>query len=78
MQTTRHLVLNHIRAYTRTNGYAPSLREIGDAVGPSSLSSVSHQLDALEREGSIHRTPGRNRSIVVKEVNRGKDPHHQT
>lgn len=71
---TRVRVLNFIRAYTRKNGYPPSLRDIGDGVGLSSLSSVTHQLDKLEIEGKITSNPNIPRSIVVREeVDVGKE-----
>lgn len=70
---TRARVLNFIRAYIRKNGFPPSMREIGDGVGLSSLSSVTHQLDRLEIEGKIARNPNIPRSIVVrKEVDVGE------
>lgn len=64
---TRGRVLNFIRAYTRRHGYPPSMREIGDGVGLSSLSSVAYQLDRLELEGKITRNPRISRSVVVRE-----------
>ena len=44
-------ILNVIRASVTTRGYPPSIREIGDAVGLTSTSSVAHQLRTLERKG---------------------------
>ncbi len=38
-----------------TRGYPPSIREIGDAVGLTSTSSVAHQLRTLERKGYLRR-----------------------
>ncbi|MCD7102286.1 transcriptional repressor LexA [Pseudoclavibacter sp. 13-3] len=46
-------------------GYPPSMREIGDAVGLSSLSSVTHQLNQLELAGCIRRDPKRPRALEV-------------
>ena len=43
--------------------YAPSMREIGEAVGLSSTASVSHQLNKLELLGFISRDPRRPRTI---------------
>lgn len=72
IQSTRMRVLGYIRAYIRRNGYPPSMREIGDGVGLTSLSSVSHQLEKLEDEGFITRNPRIPRSIVLqKEVEGG-------
>ena len=42
-------ILDVIRASVTTRGYPPSIREIGDAVGLTSTSSVAHQLRTLER-----------------------------
>lgn len=58
-------VLEVIRSAVATRGYPPSLREIGDAVGLTSPSSVAHQLTALERKGYLRRDPNRPRAIEV-------------
>lgn len=50
----------------RRDGYPPTLREIGDAVGLTSTSSVSHQLSSLERKGYLSRGAGRPRTAVVR------------
>jgi repressor LexA len=49
----------------RHYGYSPTLREIGEAVGLSSASSVSHQLSRLEKMGYLSRGAGRPRTAVV-------------
>lgn len=46
-------------------GYPPSVREIGEAVGLTSPSSVAHQLSVLERKGFLRRDPNRPRAIEV-------------
>ncbi len=46
-------------------GYPPSMREICDAVGLTSVSSVSHQLTQLEIRGFIRRDPNLNRAIEI-------------
>lgn len=58
-------VLQVIRSSVESRGYPPSLREIGDAAGLTSPSSVSHQLSALERKGYLRRDPHRPRAIEV-------------
>lgn len=58
-------VLQVIRSSVEKRGYPPSLREIGDAAGLTSPSSVSHQLSALERKGYLRRDPHRPRAIEV-------------
>ena len=59
-------VLEVIRAAVEDRGYPPSVREIGDAVGLTSTSSVSHQLKALERKGFLRRDPNRPRAVDVR------------
>ena len=48
-------ILRVIRDSVQRRGYPPSMREIGDAVGLASISSVSYQLAALERKGYLRR-----------------------
>jgi repressor LexA len=54
-------VIEVIRDSVQRRGYPPSMREIGQAVGLSSTSSVAHQLMALERKGFLRRDPHRPR-----------------
>jgi repressor LexA len=61
----QRLVLETIRASVEQRGYPPSMREIGEAVGLTSPSSVKHQLMALERKGYLRRDPNRPRAIEV-------------
>jgi repressor LexA len=58
-------VLETIRDSVERRGYPPSMREIGEAAGLASPSSVSHQLAALERKGYLRRDPHRPRAIEV-------------
>jgi repressor LexA len=59
-------ILNVIRASVSSRGYPPSIREIGDAVGLTSTSSVAHQLRTLERKGYLRRDPNRPRAVDVR------------
>jgi repressor LexA len=59
-------ILEVIRASVTTRGYPPSIREIGDAVGLNSTSSVAHQLRTLERKGYLRRDPNRPRAVDVR------------
>src|SRR5206468_5497946 len=59
-------VLEVIRDAVERRGYPPSMREIGEAVGLTSPSSVAHQLASLERKGFIRRDPNRPRAIEVR------------
>ncbi|WP_016934337.1 transcriptional repressor LexA [Rhodococcus sp. R1101] len=65
-------VLEVIRDSVSERGYPPSIREIGDAVGLNSTSSVAHQLRTLERKGFLRRDPNRPRAVDV----RGLEPPH--
>ncbi|PAU66970.1 transcriptional repressor LexA [Bifidobacterium criceti] len=58
-------VLDAIRALTSQQGFAPSLREIGQAAGLKSTSSVQHQLHVLETKGYIRRDANKGRAIEV-------------
>ncbi|MDD4868800.1 MAG: transcriptional repressor LexA [Mycobacterium sp.] len=59
-------ILNVIRESVTRRGYPPSIREIGDAVGLTSTSSVAHQLRTLERKGYLRRDPNRPRAVDVR------------
>lgn len=61
-------VLDYIKETVDTRGYPPSVREIGDAVGLSSPSSVHSQLSTLVEMGVIKRDPTKPRAIVVVET----------
>lgn len=56
-------IIDVIRESMVNRNYAPSMREIGEAVGLSSTASVSHQLNNLELRGFISRDPRRPRTI---------------
>jgi repressor LexA len=56
-------ILDVIRESMQERNYAPSMREIGEAVGLSSTASVSHQLNKLELMGYLSRDPRRPRTI---------------
>jgi repressor LexA len=59
-------ILDVIRASVTSRGYPPSIREIGDAVGLTSTSSVAHQLRTLEKKGYLRRDPNRPRAVDVR------------
>ncbi|MGD9620377.1 MAG: transcriptional repressor LexA [Mycolicibacterium sp.] len=67
-------ILDVIRASVTTRGYPPSIREIGDAVGLTSTSSVAHQLRTLERKGYLRRDANRPRAVDVRGPNEGVAP----
>ncbi len=65
LTTRQRKVLEVIRNSVERRGYPPSIREIGEAVGLTSPSSVAHQLSMLERKGYLRRDPNRPRAMEV-------------
>ncbi|MFY1633156.1 transcriptional repressor LexA [Solwaraspora sp. WMMB335] len=59
-------ILEFIRTWVDRHGYPPSVREIGEAVGLVSPSSVAYQLKELERKGFLRRDPNRPRAVDVR------------
>ncbi len=59
-------VLDVIRDSVARNGYPPSIREICEATGLASTSSVAHQLKVLERKGYLRRDPRLPRAVDVR------------
>ncbi len=59
-------VLEVIRESVERRGYPPTVREIGEAVGLTSTSSVSHQLMTLQKKGFLRRDPSRPRAVDVR------------
>ena len=58
-------ILEMIQATVESRGYPPSIRQMGDAVGLASSSSVAHQLKVLETKGFLRRDPNRPRALEV-------------
>ena len=65
LSAKQQLILDVITAYIDQNSYPPSMQEIGDAVGLSSLASVTYQLQQLELGGYIRRDPKLPRALEV-------------
>jgi len=63
----QQMILDFLKAEIRQNGYPPTVREICDAVGLSSTSTVHAHLETLERKGFIRRSPAKNRSTEILE-----------
>jgi repressor LexA len=59
-------VLEIIEKHMRERGYPPSVREIGEAVGLTSPSTVHAHLNALQRHGYLRRDPTKPRAIEVR------------
>jgi repressor LexA len=69
-------VLEVIRDSVERRGYPPTVREIGEAVGLTSTSSVSHQLMTLQKKGFLRKDPSKPRAVDVRmpgEVDRAVD-----
>ena len=60
-------ILAFIKEEVRTKGYPPSVREIGEAVGLASSSTVHGHLARLEQKGLIRRDPTKPRAIEILE-----------
>jgi repressor LexA len=60
-------IIEFIREAVERYGYPPSVREIGEAVGLVSPSSVAYQLKELERKGYLRRDPNRPRAVDVRQ-----------
>ena len=59
-------IIEVIEDSTHRHGYAPSMREIGEAAGLASTSSVSYQLSTLQKKGYLSRGAGRPRTSVIR------------
>ena len=66
LTSRQHKIVQVIEDSIRVNGYAPSLREIGDAVGLASTSSVAYQLSVLAEKGCLTREAGRGRPCSMR------------
>jgi len=60
-------ILEYISETVRERGYPPTVREIGEAVGLTSSSSVHAQLANLERRGLLHKDPTKPRAMTLAE-----------
>ena len=58
-------ILDFIRQQIMVDGSAPTLRQIADAIGVSSLATVHEHLTTLEKKGSIKRKAGKTRAIEI-------------
>lgn len=69
------LILNYVNQFVQENGYAPSVREIGAAVGLRSTASVSYHIQQLQEKGLLQApgAKGRKRAIVTN-VRAGQIP----
>ncbi len=68
-------ILNYIKKVIKLKGYPPAVREIGQAVGLSSSSTVHSHLNQLENKGYIKRDPTKPRTIEV--IDQGAFPQKE-
>ena len=61
------LIVDYVNQFVQENGYSPSVREIGAAVGLRATASVSYHLQALQEKGLLHSPgeKGRKRALVT-------------
>jgi len=76
----QHKILQVIRDSVERRGYPPSVREIGQAAGLKSPSSVAHQLKVLEKRGLLRRDPNRPRAVDIRPLDQIQEeaPDHPT
>lgn len=68
-------ILEYVNQFVRENGYAPSVREIGAAVGLRSTASVSYHIQALQEKGLLLAPSGKGRKrSIVTNVRPGQIP----
>lgn len=61
-------ILDFIRQFIQSNGSAPTLKQIAEAIGVSSLATVHEHLQALEEKGLLKRKHGKNRSMELTDA----------
>jgi repressor LexA len=65
ISSRQQAILDFIKNEVREKGYPPSVREIGEAVGLASSSTVHGHLERLEKKGMIRRDPTKPRAIEI-------------
>ena len=70
-------ILEYIVRQINLKGYPPSVREIGEAVGLQSSSTVHNHLTQLEQKGYIRRDPTKPRAIMVLKTNDEMDTFYE-
>lgn len=71
---TQERILAYIQSEIKARGYAPSVREIGEAVGLKSTSTVHGHLTRLEKKGLLHRDAMKPRAMGLPDVSAPDDP----
>ena len=70
-QKREKAILDFMRAEVRRKGYAPTVREIGGAVGIKSTSTVHKDIESLVQQGFIKKDPSKPRALVLTEKGLG-------
>lgn len=70
----RRQILEFISSHLSEHGYPPSVREIGEAVGLQSSSTVHAHLTTLQREGYLRRDPTKPRALEVRYDGQAAEP----
>jgi repressor LexA len=68
LSTRQQAILDYIKEQVRLKGYPPSVREIAEAVGLASSSTVHGHLSRLESKGFIRRDPTKPRAIEILDL----------
>ncbi len=68
-------ILDYVHEYVEQNGYPPTVREIGEAVGLRSPSTVHAHLAQLERAGMLRRDPTKPRALELTDRRRAEPEH---
>ncbi|GIN70370.1 LexA repressor [Bacillus sp. J14TS2] len=71
-------IIDFIKNEVKSKGYPPSVREIGQAVGLASSSTVHGHLARLEKKGLIRRDPTKPRAIEILQVEEDNIPRQRT
>ena len=67
-------ILQFITQYLEQYGFAPSIREICEAVGLKSTATVYYHLNALKKSGQLNMSPAKKRSITLPAAQQGRIP----
>lgn len=78
ISSRQQAILDFIKNEVREKGYPPSVREIGEAVGLASSSTVHGHLERLEKKGLIRRDPTKPRAIEILDHDDGSDMFHMS
>lgn len=72
--TKQEEILRYVTDFIGENGYSPTVREIGQAVGLRSTASVKYQLDQLQAKGALSAPAGKKRALSAPGVRPGQIP----